>query len=121
MRGSRWRRTSTAVGIVQPTVIPGLDSEFFAVLERLTAAHGPRLAHETPAAWLRRLALPATTALIEANRLHQRLRFDPSGLSEAERQRLRQVAAVLITEPSLTVTHSAAAGAGAGPADQPGT
>lgn len=119
LRGSRWRRTSTAAGTVQPTVIPGLDSEFFAVLERLAAAHGPRLAHETPAAWLRRLALPATTTLMEANSLHQRLRFDPSGLPEPQRQHLRQMAAMLITE--LSVTRSATGGAGAGPADQPGT
>ena len=96
LRGSRWRRTSTAEGIAADAPIPGLDSEFFVVLAQLAARHEPRLPHETPAVWIRRLALPEAQPLMEAIHLHQRLRFDPQGLAPAERVRLRQLVNGLI-------------------------
>lgn len=97
LRGSRWRRTRAhgTAGAV-PSVRPrGLDSEFFAVAERLERRHGARLPHETLRAWLRRLALdktPLARPIDEALRLHYRLRFDPRGLPEPDRARLRDLA-----------------------------
>ena len=72
---------------------PGMDSEFYAV-ERLLAARAvPRAPFEPLAGW----ALRAASALEDTTRtelaavleLHQRYRFDPAGLSPAERRSLR--------------------------------
>lgn len=65
---------------------PGADSEFYALARVLPA----REVGETLSAWLARVA-PGRYQ--EALRLHQRYRFDPSGLSGAERARLRQLCA----------------------------
>ncbi|HMA90388.1 MAG TPA: transglutaminase domain-containing protein [Burkholderiales bacterium] len=73
---------------------PGMDSEFYAVERVLARRAGPRAAHESLAAW----ALRASAGLDDATRaelaaalaLHQRHRFDPAGLSPAERRALRE-------------------------------
>ena len=70
---------------------PGEDSEFYSVEKSLP----PRETSETQAAWLERIApnIPSTKRqpIHEALRLHQRYRFDPDGLSAAERNRLREL------------------------------
>jgi hypothetical protein len=73
---------------------PGLDSEFYLVLERLGAA-APRQSGEALAAWMARLerdGLPA--GQVEPVRsmlhLHYRYRFDPQGITPQERAALRQ-------------------------------
>ncbi len=73
---------------------PGTDSEFYAVERALARRATPRGAHESLAAW----ALRAAGGLDDATRteiaaalaLHQRHRFDPAGLSPAERRALRE-------------------------------
>ena len=74
---------------------PGEDSEFYA-LEKTLPARAPS---ETQAAWLRRIAsnLPPENAsrVAQALQLHQRYRFDPDGISAAERATLRELCAGL--------------------------
>lgn len=72
---------------------PGADSEFMAIARRLP----PREAWETRPAWLERIAdrvpAPVREPLHTALALHQRLRFDPAGLSPEDRARLRRACA----------------------------
>jgi transglutaminase-like putative cysteine protease len=74
---------------------PGEDSEFYALEKTLPA----RETSETQAAWLRRISpnLPSEKGLqvAKALQLHQRYRFDPAGLTAAERGRLRELCAGL--------------------------
>ncbi|MDH3320248.1 MAG: transglutaminase-like domain-containing protein [Betaproteobacteria bacterium] len=63
---------------------PGKDSEFYELAKSLP----PREPGEALSAWLLRVA---PGRYDEALRLHQRYRFDPRGLSEGERARLREV------------------------------
>lgn len=73
---------------------PGLDSEIYPLLERLAAAGWPRQPGEALAVWFARLSTDAALAgklepirpLIE---LHYRYRFDPEGITPAEREQLR--------------------------------
>ena len=91
------RRAEDKAGKETPVNWPGLDSEFYQ-LEKLLAARGvPRQPSEVFSDWLERaLAEPALTALRgplqELLRLHYRHRFDPEGLSAAEREQLRREA-----------------------------
>lgn len=74
---------------------PGLDSEFYQ-LEKKLAEHGvPRGPGEALSDWLERVvAAPGMTELRaplqEILRLHYRYRFDPLGLSGADRESLRR-------------------------------
>ncbi|MGQ0510994.1 MAG: transglutaminase-like domain-containing protein [Betaproteobacteria bacterium] len=74
---------------------PGEDSEFYAVEKALPA----REASEAQARWVERVgkAVPPEKreALRDALRLHSRYRFDPEGISAAERTRLRELCAAL--------------------------
>jgi protein-glutamine gamma-glutamyltransferase len=63
---------------------PGMDSEFYQLTRELPV----RAEDETLAAWLERVA---PGKYDEALRLHQRYRFDPRGLSDEERRRLREL------------------------------
>jgi hypothetical protein len=72
----------------------GGDSEFFLVERALTGSGHPREPGETVMAWLVRIAgrLPSgmeLAELIALAELHYRYRFDPAGLTRAERERLR--------------------------------
>jgi hypothetical protein len=76
---------------------PGLDSEFYRLETKLAARGVPRQPSEPLADWLAcALADPALadwrTPLQELLQLHYRLRFDPSGLTAAERAALAQQA-----------------------------
>jgi protein-glutamine gamma-glutamyltransferase len=76
----------------------GDDSEFYAVARRLSELGFARSPAEPLPRWLdavREAARPdvATAALPPLLALHYRYRFDPDGLTEAERQRLRAEAA----------------------------
>ncbi len=76
----------------------GADSEFYPVEQRLTAQGYGRHKHETSRDWLARIKTDAqidTAPLAELTDivdLHNRYRFDPRGLSDAERVRLRDAA-----------------------------
>lgn len=96
LRGSRWRRSRPGTtGSGDTPVYPGLDSELFPVIRRLEVEFGPRPPSETLPAWIRRLGFSGTSTaglFQEALQLHSRLRFDPRGLTAAERTRLRTLA-----------------------------
>lgn len=65
----------------------GLDSEFYQLEQYLQHTEQARFADESLQQWVERLAMPELMALC---RLHYQLRFDPLGLTESERQQLRQ-------------------------------
>lgn len=73
----------------------GSDSELYHIEQQLAAKGLARRAHETTRDWLARLTVDAkmdTTALTEIAELHNRYRFDPSGLSDTQRLRLKEAA-----------------------------
>lgn len=82
LRGKRVVRSGGAA--LASRRYPGMDSEFYALTRELPA----RAEGETLAAWLERVA---PGKYDEALRLHQRYRFDPRGLEQAERARLREL------------------------------
>ena len=101
LRGRRVARGPAEAAMVA-RAWPGTDSEFFA-LERALAQRGfPRTAGMPLSVWVRQAAVtldPATRGGIdEALRLHQRYRFDPGGLGEPERRRLRELCGALLAE-----------------------
>ena len=69
---------------------PGADSEFYQIESRLTRAGGARAPHETLTTWLMRIGREHpninVVLLQELLRLHYRYRFDPRGLSSADRE-----------------------------------
>jgi hypothetical protein len=82
-------------------LLPGLDSEFYRLEKKLAARGLPRSDGETLSDWLERaLTEPALAdlrePLRELLRLHYRLRFDPPGLTAADRQALAQKAAACL-------------------------
>ena len=107
LRGSRWRRTpESGSGRTRVPPPPGWDSELYPVVRRLERRLGPRAPAETMAHWLHRTRPTGSTGvdpLDEAVDLHQRLRFDPQGLSPGERDRLRTLAKELSRPPSPRV------------------
>ena len=69
---------------------PGLDSEFYAIERELARAGYARRSWESVPEWLARVeAAPGAASLAPLARLHARHRFDPAGLSAAERESLR--------------------------------
>lgn len=68
---------------------PGMDSEFYLIEQRLSAAGMNRMPHELFGDWTSRLSLPEPELLNHIIELHRRLRFDPQGLSAAEREVLK--------------------------------
>jgi transglutaminase-like putative cysteine protease len=80
---------------------PGLDSEYYELEARLAASGHERHLHETPEQWLRRLRTngvnhPSLPAILD---LHYRYRFDPRGLQNADRKRLRMLSETQIGSP----------------------
>jgi hypothetical protein len=94
IRGTRLRRASRAGTPRAAPTVAGMDSEFYALARRIEREHGARESWETMPAWLRRV-MPGTgsgrTSVLSALALHQRLRFDPRGLSGEERRRLEEI------------------------------
>jgi hypothetical protein len=85
---------------------PGLDSELYVINQRLAELHLSRLPNEPLALWQRRLeqAFPASPALPLVFRLHRRLRFDPRGLKNNDRQVLRRQAGQWLAEFSAATS-----------------
>jgi hypothetical protein len=76
---------------------PGLDSEFYLLEKKLADCGVPREPSEPVSDWLERVAeTPGLTQLREPLQgllwLHYRYRFDPLGLSEADRETLKREA-----------------------------
>lgn len=91
---ARQRRQRKSLVELSPESLhcPGLDSEFYHVEARLGELGLGRREGETFADWLTRIEPLATQPLAPLRALlalHYRLRFDPTGLSEAERVALR--------------------------------
>jgi protein-glutamine gamma-glutamyltransferase len=88
----RHRREDERRGRDDLAEYPGLDSEFYEVERKLTELGLLRAPHETPRHWVvraeRELGMPSAW-LAPAVELHYRYRFDPNGLSAAEREQLR--------------------------------
>jgi hypothetical protein len=84
LRGKRVLRPGGEAAAAPARRHPGADSEFYALTKDLP----PRDAAETLTAWLARVAPGKYDAAL---RLHQRYRFDPLGLSDDERARLREL------------------------------
>jgi hypothetical protein len=93
----RARRRRRGAGPLQPETLswPGLDSEFFLVERKLVQRGVTRPPSEPLSQWLQRVAhdpalQPVRAGLEGLLRLHYRYRFDPQGLSAAERAALNQ-------------------------------
>jgi len=105
VRGTRGGRRSRSGGIHRHALPqPGLDSEYYELERWLRARGWARRTDETPREWCRRIAaagVPEADALAQVVDLHYRLRFDPPGLGQSERQELRRrVAAVTHASPA---------------------
>jgi transglutaminase-like putative cysteine protease len=84
-------------------VLRGLDSEFFRVEQWLERQGLPRRPGEPLWIWLRRVEehLPGgVNPLRQLVMLHYRLRFDPVGITEAERDALRQQVEAWLRQPA---------------------
>jgi transglutaminase-like putative cysteine protease len=99
----RLRRTGSATlraEVTAParTSMRGSDSEFYALVDRISRRHLPPRPGETLKSWLSRLPGtddPDRDRLAGLLELHNRHRFDPHGLSPSERAELRLAAAPL--------------------------
>jgi transglutaminase-like putative cysteine protease len=92
-RGRRRRLGRQSDGAAAAILWPGLDSEFYLLERKLAARGAPRQPGEALSDWLTRpLADPALAGLqkplLDLLKLHYRHRFDPRGLSAAEREAL---------------------------------
>lgn len=98
VRQRRRRNRSKDAGNWQTVAWPGFDSEFYRIEKQLAQRGVPRGPDEPLAEWLERAA--AEPAFVELRdrlqtllSLHYRYRFDPQGLSDADREELRREAA----------------------------
>ncbi len=93
-RRQRTRLSPAARAAARSGVRTGSDSEFYAIEGRLDAIGLGRLPAEAVSTWVRRIEASqidaiSTAPLREIVALHYRYRFDPEGLSAAERAALR--------------------------------
>lgn len=91
-----------------PVDFPGCDSEFYRVMEALSARVGVRATGEPVDAWVARAGrvLDARTAqrLDRLAKLHQRYRFDPAGLTAADRAQLEGESSAMVASPDAART-----------------
>jgi hypothetical protein len=96
----RRKPASAGSGDGSNLVWPGLDSELFVINRRLAEVHLSRQPQEALANWQRRLeeAFPTSGGLRRIFKLHRRLRFDPIGLENHDRQTLKREAEEWLAE-----------------------
>lgn len=99
------RRRGSKDGAKRAIEWPGLDSEFYQIEKQLAQRRIARGPNETLAHWLERAAAePSLSELREPLRvilrLHYRYRFDPQGLNESDRERLRSEARACVEKLS---------------------
>lgn len=90
--GKQWKRLRSQRKLSQePKIQAGQDSEFYLVEKHFMSRGLARQPGECWTDWLRRVELNESSAapLRRSLYLHQRFRFDPSGLNTDERQELR--------------------------------
>ncbi|MCD6052694.1 MAG: transglutaminase-like enzyme, predicted cysteine protease, partial [Verrucomicrobia bacterium] len=93
VRRSRIKRTDGGVATGKAVDWPGIDSEFYAVEQKLAAMGLDRFEGESVGQWLKRvgeLKPEIVKELPPLVQLHYRYRFDPEGLSAEERQTLKE-------------------------------
>jgi len=73
----------------------GPDSEFYLIDQQLQNTPLARTTNESIQQWIKRLDIPDLTTIY---RLHYRLRFDPLGLNQQERQEFREQTAAWLAE-----------------------
>jgi hypothetical protein len=100
VRGKRGRNGRKSSG--ENSIWPGLDSEFYQLERKLIQRGVSREPGEPLSAWLPRAI--AEPGLFEIRQhlqqlvlLHYRYRFDPLGLSQSDREALRQEANICLT------------------------
>jgi len=107
-RTLRGRRADTVAAGNEAASIklwPGQDSEFYLIERRMAQLGHPRQDAEAVTEWLARVAAPLdAAALQQLARLHYRHRFDPAGLSAAERGTLRAQALAWLAQHPLKST-----------------
>ena len=101
-RSRRRRHSRSQAAPASALLWPGLDSEFYQIERRLVERGARRQPSEPLAGWLlRAIADPAQAGvkdrLRKLLRLHYRYRFDPRGLSHAEREALRREAMLCLS------------------------
>jgi hypothetical protein len=102
-RRGRLRKKGAAAGPTEIFNWPGLDSEFYQLEKALAERGVPRGYSEPLNEWLERVAETPGLAELRAPlqailRLHYRYRFDPLGLSAADREALRAEARACLKE-----------------------
>jgi transglutaminase-like putative cysteine protease len=107
------RRRGVNAAARRAVVWPGLDSEFYEVEKRLAQRGIAREPNESLADWFKRAAaepglLELKSSLRALLRLHYRYRFDPEGLSEADREELRREARECVEKLSRMESPAAA-------------
>ncbi|TRW94231.1 transglutaminase-like domain-containing protein [Candidatus Methylobacter oryzae] len=83
------RKTQNKQSAMLKPCCQGLDSEFYLIEQGLQNTDRARLHNESIQEWVERLQAPELSRLYK---LHYQLRFDPLGLSDEQRQLLRQQA-----------------------------
>ena len=104
-RTRRRRQGRAGAATAAPRDWPGLDSEFYQLEQRLARRGLTREAGEPLSDWLQRLRRDPALADLQAALqqlllLHYRYRFDPLGLSVAEREALKQQAGLCLDKLS---------------------
>jgi transglutaminase-like putative cysteine protease len=106
----RWRKSRDAATAKKTAIVwPGLDSEVFAIEQRLVELGLERRGGETTATWWRRIRSnlpPGSPDLQPLLHLHNRYRFDPAGLDAAEREELRRQARAWLAASRPETTHA---------------
>lgn len=107
IRQRRRRGADKGMGSRRKVIWPGLDSEFYQIEKELAGRGVVRGLNEPLADWLERAAREPSLAALKNPlrallRLHYRYRFDPEGLSNTDREELRQVARECIDQLSRT-------------------
>jgi len=97
VRQRRRRKMGQGAAGRRNVIWPGLDSEFYQIEKELAGRGVVRGLNEPLADWLERAAAEPSLAALKSPlrallRLHYRYRFDPAGLSDADREELRSVA-----------------------------
>jgi protein-glutamine gamma-glutamyltransferase len=106
-RSTRFTRTARKTHPSKRGPVPGADSEFYRIEQAMAVRFSERAPEETMRDWLRRIrshildagARDELAALLE---LHYRCRFDPRGVSPAERNQFRERVRAWLTRPPIT-------------------
>jgi transglutaminase-like putative cysteine protease len=103
----RTRRAAKAGAAARDPAAAGFDSEFYLAEKRLADLGFHRLPGETLTDWLRRVDAASPVALAPlrpALRLHYQYRFDPAGLTPADRATLRTLVQDWLREAAAAKT-----------------